>query len=139
MSYILCIKKSKRIWEIKDSKVKIGEKICDSLLAIHSISGCDTTSRIHSISKISVLKKCLNDDGLLTKMNEFTKAKTKTEVVNIGLLILLKLLGAKKEMCLDELRSRKYIDKITRSSKNAVKPESLGPTKDATELPLLRC
>ena len=65
--------------------------------------------------------------------------KTKTEVVNIGLLILLKLLGAKKEMCLDEWRSRKYIDMITRSSKNAVKPESLGPTKDAAELHLLRC
>ena len=89
-----------RIWEIKDSKLKIGTQICESLLIIHAISGCATTSRVHSVGKALVLKKCLNDNKLLSKMEEFSKDLTKTEVVDIGLAILLKLLNVKKEKSL---------------------------------------
>ena len=126
-------KRSKRIWEIGTSQVNIGTKICNSLLAIHPISGCDTTSRITSVGKPSILKKCRSDDELLNQMENFCNASTKDEVIKIiysfeiGLFILLRLIGAKT---LDELRARKYFDKT------AVKPESLGPT---AKLHLLRC
>ena len=64
----LASKKTKRIWNIVEAKEKIGPNICNALLSVHSISGCDTTSRIHSVSKSLIFKKCLKDNELLEKM-----------------------------------------------------------------------
>ena len=55
----LASKKTKRIWNIVEAKEKISPNICNALLSIHSIGGCDTTSRIHSVSKSLIFKKCL--------------------------------------------------------------------------------
>ena len=135
----LASKKTKRIWNIVEAKEKIGPNICNALLSIHSISGCDTTSRIHSVSKSLIFKKCLKDNELLEKMIRFSNAGSKDDVVKIGLNILLKLFNAKHEKSLNELRAKKYLEKLSGLSKNAIKPEILGPTQDAAELHLFRC
>ena len=38
---------------------------------------------------------------------------------------------------MDELRAPKYYDKIVRPTRNAVKPETLGPTTDAAQQHIL--
>ena len=55
----------------------------------------------------------------------------KERVLQVGEKIILILLGAKKEKTLDELRSRKYFDKITGTTRQSVKPETLGSTTNA--------
>ena len=53
----LASKKTQRIWNIVEAKKKIGPNICNALLSIHSISSCDTTSQIHSVSKSLIFKE----------------------------------------------------------------------------------
>ena len=55
-----------------------------------------------------------------------------------GEAILLLLLGSKNEKTLDELRARKYFDKLASQTKTAVEPENLGPTTDAAHQHILR-
>ena len=108
----LALKKTKRIWNIVEAKEKIGPNICNAVLSIHSISGCDTTSRIHSVSKPLIFKKYLKDNELLEKMIRFSNAGSKDDIVKIGLNILLKLFNAKHEKSLNELRAKKIFGKI---------------------------
>ena len=53
--------KKKRVWCIKQSSELLGLKICDHLLFVHSILGCDTTSRLFGLGKGVVVKKIEND------------------------------------------------------------------------------
>ena len=109
----LTSKKTKCIWNVVEAKEKIAPNICNALLSIHSISTCDTTSRIHSVSKSFIFKKCLKGNELLEKMIRFSNAGCKDDVVKIGLNILLKLFNAKHEKSLNELRAKKYLENLS--------------------------
>ena len=63
---------------------------------------------------------------------------SKERVLEVGERILLILLGAKKEKTLDELRSRKYFDKLASTSRKAVAPKEFGPTTDAAQQHIMR-
>ena len=45
------------IWNIKVTKQRLGPEICQHILFLHVILGCDTTSRLHGIGKGASLKK----------------------------------------------------------------------------------
>ena len=47
----------RRVWDMKVVKTKLGEGICDNILFLHAILGCDTTSRLHEIGKGTAIKK----------------------------------------------------------------------------------
>ena len=50
--------KKPRIWNIKATKEGLGTDICNNILFLHVVLGCDTTSRLHGIGKgASSLKK----------------------------------------------------------------------------------
>ena len=63
---------------------------------------------------------------------------SKEAVFSAGELILLVILGGKKEVSLDEMRARKYLVKLAAQDKRAVKLEALGPTTDAARQHILR-
>ena len=69
-------------------------------------------------------------------MIRFSNAFSKDDVVKIGLNIILKLFNAKHEKSLNKLRPKKYLEKVSGLSKNAIKPEILDPTQNAAELNL---
>ncbi len=48
--------KTNKVWDIKKTKTVLGPELCSMLPFIHAYTGCDTTSRIHGISKEAVLK-----------------------------------------------------------------------------------
>ena len=56
------------VWNIGHAKQILG-KICHGILVIHAFSGCDTTSRIHSVEKSAILEK-------YQKSNQFQKLAT---------------------------------------------------------------
>ena len=116
------------VWNISHAK----QNICHGILVIHAFSGCDTTSCIHSVGKPAVLEK-------YQKSNQFQKLATifldpsanKGDIIDAGEQLMLSITGAtKKEKTMDEKRLADYYKKL--GGKSAVKPESLGPTSDAT-------
>lgn len=46
-----------KLWDIKRTKMLLGEELCQLLPAIHSLTGCDTTSNPFGIGKAAALKK----------------------------------------------------------------------------------
>ena len=40
-----------RIWNIKETKQRLGPDICQHILFLHAVLGCDTTSRLHGIGR----------------------------------------------------------------------------------------
>ena len=119
------------VWNIGHAKQILGN-ICHGILVIHAFSGCNTTSRIHSVGKPAVLEK-------YRKSNQFQKLETiflhpsanKGDIIDIGERLMLSITGAtKKEKTMDEKRLADCYKKL--GGKSAVKPESLGPTSDAT-------
>ena len=53
--------KKSRIWNIKLLKVTLGSTMCDNILFIHAILGCDTTSRMFGLGKGLALKKFMKN------------------------------------------------------------------------------
>ena len=49
--------KTHKIWDISNTKSVIGEEICYLVPFIHSMTGCDTTSRLFGIGKQFAQKK----------------------------------------------------------------------------------
>ena len=119
------------VWNIGHTKQILG-KTYHGILVIHVFSGCDTTSRIHSVGNQAVLEK-------YQKSNQFHKLTTiffgssanKDDIIDAGEELMLSITEAtKKEKAMDEKRLADYYKKL--GGKLAVKPESLGPTSDAT-------
>ena len=61
----------RRVWKIKKIQAELGNEICNNILFIHAVLGCDTTSRVHGIywggrqylkvyGVISILAECGN-------------------------------------------------------------------------------
>ena len=49
--------KQPRIWYIKAVKQLLGPDICQDIIFLHAVLGCDTTSRLHGTEKGASLKK----------------------------------------------------------------------------------
>ena len=49
--------KKNRIWDIKVTQSELGADICNDILFIHAIFGCDTTSRLYGLGKGLSLKR----------------------------------------------------------------------------------
>ena len=131
-------KSKAKVWDITDTKAKLDAAICDNILTLHSITGCDTTSRIHSIGKGTVLQRFIADKQLKKLVTKFNEDGLDIEVVkNVGEQLLCRIMGATNEKTLDELRLNKYYRKIA-DCKVALTPEALGPTSDAGRLHMLR-
>ena len=65
--------KKKRVWCIKQSRELLGRKLCDNLLFVHAISGCDTTSRLFGLGKGVAVKKIENDPVFYTQSLVFSQ------------------------------------------------------------------
>ena len=99
---------------------------------IHAFSGCNKTSRIHSVGNPAFLEE-------YRKSNQFRKLKiifldpsaNNNNIIDAGEQLMLSITGAtKKEKATDEKRLTDCYKKL--GGKSAVKPESLGPTSDSS-------
>ena len=92
--------KTRRIWCIKQTKELLGPKVCDNLLFIHAILGCDSTSRLFGIGKGMALKKVKSDTSFLKQAKVFSQSQ---ENVGNGIIIaagekaLVSLYGSEKD------------------------------------------
>ncbi len=125
--------KSRRVWCIKQSKELLGRQICDHLLFVHGILGCDTTSRLFGLGKGLAVVKVKTDSLFREQSKMFHKSKqTPEDITAAGEKALVSLYVGTKEEGLDSLRCKRFCDKISKST-SSVEPKTLPPTSAATK------
>ena len=130
---------SKTAFDIKKSRLLMSDELTQSILTIHALCGCDTVSRLHSVGSRTVLQNFLKNQEFRNLLKILTlPSSERQDILQAGEKMLLLLLGAKRENNLDELRSRKYFEKISGPTRQAVEAEALGPTSDAAQQHVLR-
>ena len=118
----------RRLWHINAAKNALGPNVCNHILFIHAIGGCDTTSHIHSIGKGTILKKIQNDASLQAQAHIFQMPSLSKEMVaTAGEKALILLYNGKLNEGLDALRYRKFCEKAAVGT-SYVKPQTLPPT-----------
>ena len=127
-----------KLWDIKHVKSMLGQEVCDAILLIHALLGCDTTSRLYSIGKGVALQKFKRENSFRRLSKIFTSpSSTKEEIIAAGEKLLLLVYGQKGDVTLDKLRLTRFCEKVA-SSMQVVSPESLPPTSAAASFHSLR-
>ena len=132
--------KAVRIWCIKQTKELLGPKVCDHLLFIHAILGCDTTSHLFGIGKGLALKKVKNDTLFFEQAKVFSQSQQTVEkdiLIAAGEKALVSLYGGGKDEFLDMLRYRRFCDKLSKTT-SPVEPQTLPPKSAAAKFHSLR-
>jgi hypothetical protein len=98
-------KKPSRLVNIREIQKDIGISAVQQLLVIHSVSGCDTTSALFGLGKVSIFRK-MSGNKLSTRLTEVLSSSTASqmEVADAGCQLLVMLYGGKPGQKLDSLR-----------------------------------
>ena len=119
------IKGESKVWSISFSCEQLGQCICDGILAIHALLGCDATSRMFSIGKGAALTKFQKEERFQQDILLFLeKDVSKAEIKEIEERLLVSLYGGKANNSLDQIHLHKFHQKITK----VVQPKYLYPT-----------
>ena len=87
--------------------------LIDSILFIHSISGCDTTSRPYGIGKATAIKYSSQLSLSATVFN--SPESTKEDIRQAGEIAILALYGSPESLTLNKARVDKFLCKVANS------------------------
>ncbi len=125
--------KEKGTWNIKLTREKLGNDICDNILALHALLGCDTTSRLFGMGKGTVIKKFESNTTFASAIRVFNDSHvSRQQIINAGERALVALYNGDNTCTLDDLRFQKFHQKVLSSSK-ACDPKALPPTSAAAK------
>ncbi|ESO82567.1 hypothetical protein LOTGIDRAFT_169887 [Lottia gigantea] len=131
-------KNSRYKWDIGTLRNGLGEEMCEILPLLHVLTGCNTVSRIFEIGKGMVLKKAVKSEYFRNICKLFLKRdSTKAEVMAAGETVLVAVYGGLKYETLNELRYRKFREKVY-TSNSQVTIECLPPTSDSAKYHVMR-
>ena len=100
------IKGEFKVRSIRFACEQLGQCVCDGILAIHALLGCDTTSRVFSISNGAALTKFQRDERFQQDILLFLeKDVSKAEIKEAGERLLVSLYSGKANNSLDETSS----------------------------------
>jgi len=119
---------STKVIDISILKKELNPDLSHTLLFIHALSGCDTTSRPYGIGKVSAMNRyrLLKDSAELFMMSD-----VKCEEIEIsGNKAIATIYGCKDGSDLNYERASKFTEKVS-SSSIYMPPERLPPTSDA--------
>ena len=119
-----------KILNIHTLQDHLGPTILSSLLFLHGVTGCDTTSRLYGIGKVMAMGKC---DKLKDHASTFMKPnQSHDDICKHGEATLEVLYSCKPGNSLDFQRAATFSSKV--ASRSAyLPPESLPPTCDAAK------
>ena len=120
--------KPNRMWNMKSLKRQLGQDVCENILFIHAILGCDTTSRLYGLGKGASLKKFTTNAHFQTQSRQFLVEDASPDVIEAaGEKALVSLYKGKSDESLDSLRYKRFCEKVAvKSSK--ILPQNLPPT-----------
>lgn len=122
----------RRVWNIKKVQAELGTEVCDNILFLHAVLGCDTTSRVHGIGKGASLKKFITSSHFRQQAKVFQGIATTEEIAASGGNALALLYNGKAGQCLDNLRYQRYQEKLATKT-TQIQPNSLPPTSAAAK------
>lgn len=127
-----------RICDVKTVKHQLGPSLCNHILFIHAIAGCDTTSRLYGIGKGTPLKKFTTSSDFRKQAEVFdTHQASPADIILAGENALLCLYNGKPGEGLNTLRHIRFCEKVAASSL-LVQPYSLPPSAAAAKYHSLR-
>ena len=131
------MKTAARVWNIKETKLKLGNELCDNLLFVHAFLGCDMTSSVFGLGKGLALKKHLKDENFRECAAVFTNGEgiLVDDIIKYAAMVIM--FGGNSPEELDSLKLSRFYQKVA-GSVTIVKPENLPPTSDATRCHSLR-
>ena len=104
--------KNPKVWDIKAVKEALGPEICNSVLFLHAILGCDTTSHLYGIGKGASLKKFKSSLHFRQKAKVFNAdSATHMDIAAAGEEVLVSLYNGKQHEQLDALRYKCFVKK----------------------------
>ena len=112
------------VWVISEIQMKLGPNLCNQMLYIHAMLGCDTTcllKKIRSSEKLQQSAKVFDDESAAPE-----------EIAVAGEKALVEMYNGKKNESLNALRKRKYCEKVAKSL-HRVEGKSLPPTTAASK------
>ena len=127
-----------KIWCVRQYKQLLGPDVCDHILFIHAIFGCDVTSRLFGLGKGLAVKRIKSDFQFCQQDKVFNQiGQAKEDIIVAGERALVLLYGGAKEEGLDVLRYRRFCDKISKGTSH-VEPRTLPPTSAAAMYHILQ-
>ena len=107
------------VWDMKKTKELLGEDICQVILFIHAILGCDTSSWLHGHGKAAALKLVSKNSRFLNLSRIFCGSSTtpKEDVIRAGESALAMLYSGAHNDKLDDLRYKRYTEKMKKAVK----------------------
>jgi hypothetical protein len=127
-----------KIVSIRKVQKDIGQVAVANLLAIHAISGCDTTSAIFGHGKVSMFRKLVTSVAAQTCLDIMSSTSCTPDVVAAaGCKLLVLIYGGKDTDNLNRMRYTLYMSMCASFRAKPV-PERLPPTEDAAFFHCLR-
>lgn len=131
-------KKPQRCWNMSITRCHLGSTVCSSILFLHAVLGCDTTSRLYGIGKNKAVVKVKNDVFFARQAEVFVDSRSNPEnVIEAGNHALVSLYNGAEDETLNSLRLRMFYEKTARSTA-AFEPRTLPPTSGAAKYHSLR-
>ena len=121
-----------KVWDIQLCQQALGSDVCESILFIHAILGCDTTSSLYGIGKGLSLKVFMRKEQFKQQAITFSNQLSSKEQIAAAGERALAILYNRKDDDLDPMRYSMFCDKLV-SSKTQIKPEVLPPTSSAAK------
>ena len=116
-----------KCWIIALLKIEIRLEVCHSVLFMHAILGCDTTSSIYGIGKKAALKLAYTSAPFIGYAQVFNDPEaSKTYLISAGEDALVTLYKGRPGYKLDLLRLHKFYQKVIVST--SVTPTSASAT-----------
>lgn len=123
-----------RQWNIQTTKLSLGLNVCNDLLFIHAILGCDSTSQLFGIGKGKGLTKIMKNTSFVEYAEVFNNS-VKEDIITAGENAIG---GGKTSDTLDELRYSFSTKVANKNMVQAVQAQSLPPTSAAAKFHNLR-
>ena len=117
------------LYSIKDMSFSLGNILKVLILFIHARSGCDTTSSIYGLGKMSIMKKLQKSKHLIEICSLFgTDGATQAQISEAGLSLFAVCYGGNAGGSLNYLRYEKYMNMFA-TSMSKIEPQRLPPTE----------
>ena len=120
------------VYNIKVFKQVLGEAVCNDLLFLHALSGCDSVSKVFGIGKNSGFQRIIQREKTMKDCSKaFSWSKQTQDVVETnGSKAIIALFNGDQKDSLASIRYNMLCKKVARA-KMFVTPERLPPTASA--------
>lgn len=127
-----------KIWDIQKVQQELGSKVCQQILFVHAISGCDTTSALYGLGKAIFLRKAKKSAAFFAEAKKFLLPDIEQKAIELaGEKVLVEVYGGRQQDTINKLRYVKYNQKLA-SCSTALQPCNLPPTSAAAKFHIQR-